>query len=111
MVILLLFVSYLFGNIATIGSPAMLVYGGFIFLFVYALTELMDGNRYAIVWEIAKALLSIGILYKTGDWFGSNTWLVWIRYALPAYFVLSVAITGWFVFKNNSSQKTAALSI
>ncbi len=111
MIFLLLFVSYLFGNIATIGSPAMFVYGGFIFLFVYALSELMDGNRFAIAWEIAKALLGIGILYNTGDWFGASNLFGLIKYTLLAYFIVSVAITGWFVSKSNNTSQTASLSV
>ncbi|MEP6725944.1 MAG: sterol desaturase family protein [Bacteroidota bacterium] len=111
MIFLLLFVSYLFGNIATIGSPAMFVYGGFIFLFVYALSELMDGNRFAIAWEIAKALLGVGILYKTGDWFGASNLFGLIKYTLLAYFIVSVAITGWFVSKSNNTSQTASLSV
>ena len=38
--ILLLFISYLFGNIATIGSPGMFFYGAFIYVYVYAFTDL-----------------------------------------------------------------------
>ncbi len=99
MVTLLLFVTYLFSNIATIGSPGMFLYGGFIFLYVYALAELMDGNRYAIAWEVAKATLGIGILYQTGDWFGSNAHLLWMKYALLAYFLASVLITAWYALR------------
>ena len=64
LIMLLLFVSYLFGNIAAIGSPGMFLYGSFIFVFVYAYTELMDGNKFAIAWEIGKAV--IGIRVKSG---------------------------------------------
>ena len=88
----------------------MFVYGGFIFLYVYALTELMDGNRFAIAWEIAKAVLGIDILYKTGDWFGAGSFLIWIKYALLGYFILSVVVTAWFVVKSNNEQK-AELSV
>jgi alkylglycerol monooxygenase len=98
MIILLLFVSYLFGNIATIGSPAMFLYGGFIFLFVYAFTELMDGNRYAFGWEAAKAIAGIAILFYTGDWFGASASYAWIKYVLLAYFLLSFAVTAAAVF-------------
>ncbi|MFT3934039.1 MAG: sterol desaturase family protein [Chitinophagaceae bacterium] len=105
MVLLLLFVSYLFGNIATIGSPGMFVYGGFIFLFVYALTELMDGNRFALGWEIAKAVLGIGILYKTGDWFGAAALWKGIKYLVLVYLVASIAITAWFSSKAAASLK------
>jgi hypothetical protein len=44
LVILLLMVSYLFANIAYIGNPTIFLYGAFVFLFVYAFTELMDGR-------------------------------------------------------------------
>ncbi len=97
MIILLLFVTFLFSNIAAIGSPGMFLYGGFIFLFVYALTELMDGNRFSLGWEIAKAALAIGILYKTGDWFGASAGLLWVKYVLLFYFVFSVLVTAWYV--------------
>ena len=97
MIFLLFFVSYLFGNIAAIGSPAMFLYGGFIFLFVYAFTELMDGNRYALVWEIAKTIFGIALLFYTGNWFGAGVKFVWIKYALLAYFVVSCLVTAYFV--------------
>ncbi|HMC99026.1 MAG TPA: sterol desaturase family protein, partial [Ferruginibacter sp.] len=70
LIILLLFISYLFGNIATIGSPNIYYYGGFVFVFVYALTEMMDGNKFAPYWETAKAIIGIGLIYYLGDWFG-----------------------------------------
>jgi alkylglycerol monooxygenase len=97
---LLLFVSYLFGNIAVIGSPGMFVYGAFIFLFVYALAELMDGNRYALVWELARTVSGTGLLIYTGDWFGAGSKLVWIKYLLLAYFILSFLLTTWFVLRD-----------
>ena len=94
--LLLLFVSYLFGNIAAIGSPAMFVYGGFIFLFVYAFTELMDGNRFAFLWEIAKAFLGLGIIFYWGDWFGAGQRLPAAKYLLAAYFIASCGLTAYF---------------
>ncbi|MEO6316686.1 MAG: sterol desaturase family protein [Chitinophagaceae bacterium] len=111
MIFLLLFVSYLFGNIAGIGSPGMFVYGGFIFLFVYALTDLMDGNRYAITWELAKAALGIGILYKTGDWFGTAAYAGFIKYAVLVYLVVSLMVTGWFTIKTARPAKKVTVSI
>jgi len=98
-VILLLFVTYLFSHIALIGSPGMFVYGGFIFVFVYALTELMDGNRYSIAWETGKSILGIGILYQTGDWFGAGNVLVGIKYVLLVYFIASLLGTAWYAKK------------
>ena len=104
MIFILLFVSYMFGNLGLINGlnkSYIFLYGGFIFLFVYALTDLMDGNRYAIFWEFLKAIMGIGIIYYLGDWFGSNSFYGWINYALISYFAVSVMVTAWFVFANS----------
>ncbi|MEP6711799.1 MAG: sterol desaturase family protein [Ferruginibacter sp.] len=95
---LLLFVSYLFGNIAKIGSPNIFIYGGFIFLFVYAFTDLMDKNRSAIVWELAKNICGIGIIFYMGDWFGSDRFSPVIKYILTGYFIISTAVAGWLAY-------------
>ncbi len=105
MISLLVFTSYLFGNIARIGNPAMYFYGAYIFVFVYALAELLDGNRYAMYWEITKSIFGLGIIWYSGDWFGAETYAVSIKYVLIAYFILSMMITGWFVFYDNSKSQ------
>ena len=96
---LLLFVSQLFGNLAAIGSPFIFVYGGFIFLFVYALTEMMDGNRYAWIWESLKFIAGLAILFYTGDWFGISTLHASLKLWVMVYFFSSFAATLWFSFK------------
>lgn len=96
--ILILMVSYLFGNIAKIGSPGMFVYGGFIFVFVYAMTEMMDRNPNAWIWELTKAAFGIGIIHFLGDWFGANEYAGWINYILIAYLLLSVSAAFYFSF-------------
>lgn len=98
LLLLLLFVSYLFGNIAAIGKPNIFIYGAFIFLMVYAFTELMDGSRYAFIWEIMKAALGIGIIIYLGDWFGANAILPWMSSLLIAYFIVSVGVAAWLTF-------------
>ncbi len=110
MLMLLLFVSYLFGNIATIGSPDIFLYGGFIFIFVYAFTELMDRNKYAIVWEILKAVLGIYIITSSGDWFGSNKFYPGISTILIAYFLLSIAVSAWLAFSTNNETNTFSVA-
>lgn len=96
--LLLLLISYLFGNIAAIGMPGMFIYGAFVFLMVYAFTELMDRNPYAFVWELAKNTMGISIIYLTGDWFGAKDLIPQINVLLISLFVLSTFICGWFVF-------------
>ena len=44
---MLLLVSYLYGNIVSIGHTNIFIYGAFIFVQVYALTEFMDRNKNA----------------------------------------------------------------
>ena len=59
-------VSYLFGNIAYINLQDKYYiywYGGFVFLSVYALTELMDRNKYAPVWEVLRCALGLWFIY------------------------------------------------
>lgn len=96
--ILILLVSYLFANIAKIGSPGIFVYGGFIFLFVYAMTELMDRDSNAWIWELAKAAFGIGIIHFLGDWFGANEYAGWGNYILITYLLLSVSAAFYFSF-------------
>lgn len=105
LVMLLLFVSYLFGNIAGIGSPDMFYYGAFIFLFVYALTEMMDGHRFAFVWEALKAAYGIGILLYTGDWFGVSGHVTFIQWILASYFILSMLASVWITHQHVQVQK------
>jgi sterol desaturase/sphingolipid hydroxylase (fatty acid hydroxylase superfamily) len=100
LVALLLFISYFFGNIATIGAPAMIVYGGFIFLFVYAMTELMDRHAWAFFWELVKCIFGLYTLNSTGDWFGAASQYSWILPVLGGYFLTSLAVTAGFVFKH-----------
>lgn len=109
LIVLLLLVSYLFGNIAKIGSPQMFLYGAFIFVYVYAYSELMDGNKYAIVWEMTTALAGIGFVIYFGDWFGANKLFPWISSFLVFYFILATAVTGWLVY--SSSKQTSQLSV
>ncbi len=97
---LLGFVAYLFGNIAAIGSPGMFVYGLFVFLFVYALAELMDNNPNAWVWELLKTTAGIGIIGYWGDWFQTGNIL---RIFILAYLILSLVLTWHFCKKIKST--------
>lgn len=90
---------YFFAHLGKIGSPGVFYYGGFIFLSVFAYTELMDRNRYALILEMAKSSLGLYAIYATGgDWFGARAnagaWYVWIT---GTYFVISAVVTALFV--------------
>ncbi len=93
---LLIFVAYLFGNIAAIGSPGIFIYGLFVFLFVYAFSELMDNNRKAWIPELLKFVLGTGIVFYTNDWFGTNSISLYIKFSVVSYLTISLILS--FVF-------------
>jgi hypothetical protein len=93
---LLLFISYLFGNLAQIGSPGIFLYGLFIFLYIYALTSLMDGDKNAFVWEGMKCLTAMFLIYHTGGWFGAEKYNASIPYLVGAYLVVSMYLSTSF---------------
>ncbi|OIN57476.1 sterol desaturase family protein [Arsenicibacter rosenii] len=97
--ITLLFLMYFFGHLGTIKVPGIFLYGGFIFLTVYAYTELMDHNPNALGWEILKNAFGSYLLFSTGDWFGLNHYFPQGLYLIAGYFVLSTLVTAWFVRK------------
>ncbi|GAA3769296.1 sterol desaturase family protein [Flavobacterium ginsengiterrae] len=105
--ITLLFVSYLFENIAKIGLPNIFVYGFFIFITIYSNSELMDKSKFAVIWEGFRLMLAAGIISFYGDWFGLNSVFSFSNYILLGYLSLSLLITIYFVtvdFKTNQNQ-------
>lgn len=103
LMMILFFLSYFFGHIALINSlnaSYIFLYGGFVFLSVYSLTELMDRNPYAIGWELLRSGMGIGMLVMQRDWFGANGYTNIISYVLAVYFLISILVTAWFVYKH-----------
>ena len=102
---------YFFAFIAQIGTPHIFYYGAFIFISIYAFTDLMDGNRYAFYLELLKSIIGLFILYYYGDWFFSSQHWSWYHYVVGAYFFVSVIAAGYFVFyemKKNDRQVSLA---
>jgi sterol desaturase/sphingolipid hydroxylase (fatty acid hydroxylase superfamily) len=89
---------YFFAFIAQIGTPHIFYYGAFVFISIYAYTELMDGNRYAFYIELIKSILGLYILYYYGDWFFSSQHWPWYHYIVGAYLLVSVLAAGYFAF-------------
>lgn len=107
--ITLLFVSYLFENIAKIGLPNIFIYGLFIFVTIYSYTELMDKSRFALLWEGIRLAIVMGIIGYYGDWFGLNRTIPISNYIIFTYLILSFLTTLYFVnfdFKTNQNQYT-----
>jgi alkylglycerol monooxygenase len=104
-IFILLMTSYLFGNIAKIGSPNIFLYGIFIFLSVYAITDLMDENFSAIFWEALKNGFGIYLIYQQSDWFGISSISLSISKILIFYFIFSTIVTIWLALKRQKESK------
>ncbi len=112
LICMLLIVSYLFGNVAMIkdlGIANLFIYGLFIFVQVYALTELMDRAKYAWVLEAFKNVVCIYFIIQNGAWFGSNTISPIIAPVLIGYFVLS-SVTVYY-FSRSTQENSKALNV
>ena len=104
---ILLFTSYLFASIATINainSSYIFWYGAFLVVTVYSLTDLMDGNRSAVIAELARFCLAAWLLYSQGDWFGASVYVPGIVYILGGYFVLSLTATVLLTIQSRKSR-------
>jgi alkylglycerol monooxygenase len=104
LMILLLMLTYLFGNLATIGSPGIFYLGGYVFLSVYAFTELMDRNPNAWAWELLKSSYAVYFITTTGDWFGLSMYLPGAVYIFALYLLVSVFLSIWFSIKKEKLQ-------
>ena len=105
--ITLLFVTYLFDNIATIGLPNIFIYGLFILVTIYSYTELMDKSKYAIFWEGLRLVIAIAIIAYYGDWFGLNHAFAMSNYIILGYLSLSFLVSVYFVtidFRTQTNQ-------
>jgi alkylglycerol monooxygenase len=108
--VVLLMISYLFGFIAQINNlnnAYIYIYGGFVFLAVYAYTDLMDGNRSSVVFETVKNICGITVILYWGDWFGTDTLLhPLVKHLMTAYFVIATVVTGWLVYRQYKTEKS-----
>ncbi|MDE3235508.1 MAG: sterol desaturase family protein [Bacteroidota bacterium] len=107
--ILFLLISYLFGNLALINrmnGSFIYVYGLFIFLTVYAYTELMDKNSFAFVWELIKNVLGLFMILHYGDWFGISGISSFINTYLMTYFIFSSIVSAAFCYSFQKEKAT-----
>ncbi len=100
---LLLFISFLFANLSAIGSPGIFWYSGFIFLFVYAMTELMDGSKQAYLWEGLKCGIGIYLLYQFKGWFGADQYVSIADTFVLFYLLVSMYFSIHFNLKRSHS--------
>lgn len=91
---MLIFVSYLFGNIANINAmnaSYIYWYGLFIFLSIYAYTELMDKNSNAFIWEFLRCVLGVFFAFKS-HWFGTDKIHPFVSYLILVFLLTSLLV-------------------
>ena len=96
---------YFFAYLGEIGSPGVFYYGAFIFAGVFAYTEAMDRNPYAIYFELVKSAAGLALIwYMGGDWFGATGFVgAWYVWTVGIYQVLSVAVTAALLWSREES--------
>jgi len=108
-VVLLGMVFHLLYKIVDMGSPAMFIYGGFLFLMIYSYTTLMDRDPNAIWMEAIKSVIGLGIIYVTGGWFLMDEVFAGGMVLVAAYQVISALVVAWFVVKEIGWESDRAL--
>ena len=62
-------VLHCFNDITNIGVTNGLIYGLFLVYSIHCFTTLMDQKASALVYETAKFIMALSVIYITGDWF------------------------------------------
>ena len=100
-----IFTLYFFGNLGRIGMPGVFYYGAYIFLSIYAYSELMDRNPNAIWWELLRAAFAFGVIGVTGDWFEIDQVFYVGKYIVIAFSLVSL-VGVWMLRKEERSGVT-----
>ena len=100
-------VSYLYLSIANLSIQNIFIYAIFIFISVYSYTELMDTNKYAVIWETIRFTYGIGVVVALGDWFQIDQLIPYGTYLVMAFISLSFFGTLYFVSTDFKSEKLA----
>ncbi|WP_456458104.1 sterol desaturase family protein [Reichenbachiella sp.] len=105
-----LFLILMLINFADIGFPNLFIYGAFLFIHIYASSELMDLKKSAILFEAIKCFGGIYWIWQSGDWFGLNAIWAFGTEITSAYLLASFLITLGFVVKEIKGSETLIIS-
>ena len=104
------FLMFFFSRIGSLSVGEMLIYGLYLFLSVYAYTELMSKNPLSLWQELAKNALGVFMFVQHGDWFGLSEISPMLNYALIGYFFFATALTAYFVMSEMQRSKSMNLA-
>ena len=100
-------VSILYLSIANLSLDNIFIYAFFIFISVYSYTELMDTNKYAMLWETIRFTYGIGVVVTLGNWFQIDQLIPYGTYLVMAFISISFFGTLYFVSTDFKSEKLA----
>ena len=100
-------VSILYLSIANLSLENIFIYAFFIFISVYSYTELMDTNKYAMLWETIRFTYGIGVVVALGNWFQIDQLIPYGTYLVMVFISISFFGTLYFVSTDFKSEKLA----
>ncbi|MDW3208941.1 MAG: sterol desaturase family protein [Reichenbachiella sp.] len=100
-----LFLILMLVNFASIGFPNLFIYGAFLFIHIYASSELMDLKKSAILFEAIKCFGGLYWIWQSGDWFGINAHWEWGSLVVIGYLLISLLLTFGFVVWELNKEK------
>ncbi|MDI9356392.1 MAG: sterol desaturase family protein [Chitinophagaceae bacterium] len=98
------FILYFFSCIGSINIIQMYGYGLFIFLHIYAYTELMDDKKDAILFEILKSMYGLFLFYYYDSWFGLFAISNIAAMSVLFYFIISPIFVLYFYFQLHQKE-------
>ncbi|MGZ3690278.1 MAG: sterol desaturase family protein [Pseudobdellovibrio sp.] len=88
---------FYFAVIQNLTSWGLYSCGLFVFISVYAMTDLMDRNRSARYWELLRAILGFTLIFTSSVWLGK--WSAVISVLFSCYLITSVIVSLTFTRK------------
>lgn len=83
-------ILFMFYNYSAIGFNNLLLYALVIFIGIYGYTSMMDAKKHALIIEGIRVALGLLIIYKTGDWFGLDSYLPYGSYLVALYLISTI---------------------
>lgn len=88
---------YLFNHIEAIAFENSLLFAFFIVYSVHCFTTLMDKSELAIIYEFARCIMALSLIFITGDFFQLGQIDAFLPSLLAIYFIFSLTVTIYFV--------------
>jgi alkylglycerol monooxygenase len=65
---------------------------------------LMDGHKYAMIFELLRTSIGLFVIITTADWFGLNAYASFGSILVAGYFVLSSIASVYFLYWEGQSK-------